>query len=131
MSIVQLDDIEFESQVYSKQIDWENQFAYSRVKTTQDYDMEGNLVVWQNQTRGGRPIHLVAEENEAWLDQSHVDKIFALFNTLNGVVEFRHNDQTLSVIVTDFKPTRMKGYFNDDGLQLYTAVIDLIEVINA
>jgi len=50
---------------------------------------------------------------------------------LNGVVEFRHNDQTLSVIVTDFKPTRMKGYFNDDGLQLYTAVIDLIEVINA
>ena len=128
MAVVKLGEIEFESQVYSKQIDWENQFTYSRVQTVTEFDWNGALAVWQNQTSGGRPIHLVAGEDEAFLNQAQVDAIHTMFNTLGATYPFHHNDKIYQVIIREFNPTRLKGFFDDDGLQLHTATIDLIEV---
>lgn len=128
MAIVKLGDIDFSAQVYSHQIDWQNQFVYSSVKTVQDYGWDGDHVVWQNQTHGGRPIHLVAADQESYLNQSHVDYIYTLFNTLGATTPFQYDDKIYQVIVTEFNPERLKGFFDDNNLQLYTATIDLIEV---
>ncbi len=127
MPIVTLGTVEFTA--YSKQIDWTNRLSHTDIQTVPKRDWNGASVLYQSNTSGGRLIQLIAEENEAWLNEIQVEQIYTLFNT-PGATLFKHNDLTLSVVVSQFQPKRIKGYFDPDtGLQLYTATIDLIEVI--
>lgn len=126
---VKLGDVDFSAEVYSYQIDWQNQFVYSSVKTVQDYGWDGDHVVWQNQTHGGRPIQLIAKNDEgSVLNEEQVKKIHAMFNT-PGAQTFEYNDTKYQVIITAFNPTCAKGYSDEDDRRIYTATIDLIEVI--
>ena len=118
----------------SQHMIWEDQFVDDQVaaqSTTRT--LGGKLVVYSQQLNSGRPITLVAREDQGWLTKTQVEGVSALARVAGAIylltigsesfnVMFRHHDPPA------FSATPLIYRTNSASTDYFTAVIKLFVV---
>jgi len=116
---------------------WEGELNWTPVQSETERTLGGRLVVWEDQVLGGRPVDLVAYENQGWLTREQVKALRqmasepgATYTLLYGpdgeeqslIVRFRHEDPP----VLEMEPLLPRSNAQDGDY--YYGRIKLVEV---
>ena len=117
----------------SPHIIWEDEDKYSAVASDFRRTLAGNILVRDQTLNLGRPITLVAREDQGWLTKTQVDAVRALANVAGAVyslviesqsfqVKFRHHESIA------FEADALIKRNNPDPDDYYTCTIKLMTV---
>lgn len=117
----------------SQHMIWEDEDSYSGVASSFQRTLAGNIVVRDQTLNLGRPITLIAQQDQGWLTKTQVDAIRALANVAGAEyslviesqsfqVKFRHHEDP--AFIADALIKRNNPSPND----YYTCTIKLMTV---
>ena len=112
---------------------WEDEFTYDQVAQTAKRTLGGAQIVVSQQLFEGRPITLVASEQQGWLTKQQVQDVKALADSAGAVLSLTIGPQSFQVMFRhQDAPSFLADPLDQIGAQApagyYTAVIKLMTI---
>ncbi|MFW2039283.1 hypothetical protein ACG92Y_12350 [Acinetobacter ursingii] len=115
---------------------WSDEFEWKAIEQSQEYAVNGSLIIQEGKKLSGRPITLTADQNMAWLKRHIVSKLktWSLLQSeqFTLVFEYRHDFRQFNVIFNhsenpiEAKPVKDIPTISDDDY--YNVTLRFTEV---
>ncbi len=115
---------------------WSDEFEWKAIEQSQEYAVNGSLIIQEGKKLSGRPITLTADQNMAWLKRHVVSKL-KTWSALQSeqftlVLEYFHDNRQFNVIFNhseipiEAKPVKDIPTISDDDY--YNVTLRFTEV---
>lgn len=112
---------------------WSDEFAVTRVAQTVRRTLDGSVVVFYGDLRGGLPITLESEPDAGWLTRAQVESIALRASSPGGVYPLQLRGQSWSVMFRHqdapaFEAKPLVSLANPQAGDFYLATLKLMTV---
>lgn len=112
------------------ELQWRDEFAWTRVEHSTDYSLTGSLVVQEGVRQDGRPITLYGGTGSAWATRSTIEALYALASIPNQVMTLNLWGTVYSVIFRRpaIEAQEIVRIANPTADQFYSLTLNLMEI---
>lgn len=83
---------------------WEDKYDYSIISQEVKYTLAGTPIVYSGAYSAGRPITLVATDDQGWVEKTIADQIYALAQQSGGIYSLVIGAETFQVMFRNHEP---------------------------